>query len=136
LRNLLVNGRILQGGVHRPAAIPPALAREMHLVGNRPGHYQAFLSLVRHWPAWEAARSEYRSIDRPVLLMYGDHDWSRPEEREAELRDVPGSELRIIHDGGHFLALDAPDEFTRGVTEFVAATGDRSARDMSPLARR
>jgi pimeloyl-ACP methyl ester carboxylesterase len=135
-RNQMVNGRILQGGVRRPGAIPPALARELHLVGNRPGHYQALLSLVRHWPEWEAARSEYSSIDRPVLLLYGDHDWSRPEEREAERRDVPGSELRTIREAGHFLALDAPDELIHHVTEFESATGGRPGREISPLASR
>ena len=134
LRNQLVNVRVLQGGVHRPGAIPPALAREMHLVGNRPGHYQALLSLVRHWPGWEAARSEYRSIDRPVLLLYGDHDWSRPEEREAERQDVSGSELRTVRDAGHFLALDAPDEFARHVTQFVSAAGAQPVGDTSALA--
>jgi hypothetical protein len=37
------------------------------------------MSLVHHWPSWERARQEYGSIDRPTLLMYGQHDWSRPE---------------------------------------------------------
>jgi pimeloyl-ACP methyl ester carboxylesterase len=120
LRNQFVNGRILQGGVHRAGAIPPALAHELHVVGNRRGHYQAFLSLIRHWPAWEAARTEYRAIDRPVLLLYGDHDWSRPEEREANRRDIPGAQLRVVPNAGHFLALDAPDDFVRHVTEFTA----------------
>jgi pimeloyl-ACP methyl ester carboxylesterase len=136
LRNRFVNGRILQGGVHRAGAIPPTLAEEMHLVGNRPGHYQAFLSLVRHWPAWAAFRPEYRSIDHPVLLLYGDHDWSWPEEREAERRDVPGSELRIIGGAGHFLALDAPDEFIRHVTATVSAAGGQPPLDTAPLAAR
>lgn len=135
-RNRMINGRILQGGVHRPEAIPPALSQEMHQVGNRPGHYQALLSLVRHWPRWEAARAEYSSIDRPVLLVYGDHDWSRPEEREAERHEIPGSELRIVRDAGHFLALDDPDEFIRHVTQFVSAADAQRGRDISALAPR
>lgn len=121
LRNPVIEGRILRGGVHRKGAIPPALAREMYAVGGRPGHAQAFLSLVRHWPSWEAARSEYRAIDRPVLLLYGEYDWTRPEEREANRRDIPGAQLRIVSDAGHFLSLDAPDEVVRSVNEFAAA---------------
>jgi pimeloyl-ACP methyl ester carboxylesterase len=120
LRNSFVEGRILRGGVHRKGAFPPALAQEVYSTGNRRGHYRAFMSLVRHWPAWETARSEYPSIDRPVLLLYGEQDWSRPEEREANRRDIPGSQLRVVPDAGHFLSLDAPDEVVRSVKEFAA----------------
>ncbi len=119
LRNPVVEGRILRGGVHRESAIPPALEQEVYRVGSRPGHSRAFRSLVRHWPLWEAARSEYRTIEKPVLLLYGEHDWSRPEEREANRRDIPGAQLRVVPNAGHFLALDAPDELVRHLTEFV-----------------
>src|SRR5213083_213855 len=94
LRRYPIVKRILEGGVYRPGAMPAALAQELYEVGNRPGHYQAFMSLVRHWAGWERARSEYKSIDRPVLLVYGDHDWSRVPEREADRQAIPGAGLR------------------------------------------
>jgi pimeloyl-ACP methyl ester carboxylesterase len=121
LRNPFVESRILHGGVCREGALPPAFAREVYQVGNRPGHYQAFMSLVRHWPAWQAARSEYQTIDCPVLLLYGEHDWSRPDEREANRRDVPGAQHRVIENAGHFLTLDAPDQLILSVLQFEAA---------------
>jgi pimeloyl-ACP methyl ester carboxylesterase len=119
LRQYPIVKRILEGGVYRPASMPPALAREMYAVGNRPGHYRAFMSLVHHWAGWERARSEYTSIDQRVLLVYGDHDWSRVAEREADRQAIPGAELRTVKDAGHFLALDAPDEFVRAVLDFT-----------------
>lgn len=121
LRNPYVEKRILRGGVHREGALPPGFAREVYAVGNRPGHYQAFMSLVRHWPAWEAVRSEYPAIDCPVLLLYGEHDWSRPKEREANRRDIPGAQLRVISHAGHFLTLDAPHDVVRAIADFEAA---------------
>lgn len=121
MRSSFVEERILRGGVHREGALPGDFAREVYAVGNRRGHYRAFLSLVRHWPQWEAARSEYRTIDRPVLLLYGEHDWSRPGEREANRRDIPGAQLRVVPDAGHFLSLDAPDEVVRSVREVGSA---------------
>jgi pimeloyl-ACP methyl ester carboxylesterase len=126
LRNPFVEGRILRGGVRRDGAIPPALAREVYAVGGRPGHAGALISLVRHWPSWEAARSEYGAIDRPVLLLYGEHDWSRPEEREANRLTIPHAQLRVVPGAGHFLALDAPDDVVRHVTEFMAAISSPS----------
>jgi pimeloyl-ACP methyl ester carboxylesterase len=90
----------------------------MYEVGNRPGHYRAFMSLVRHWVGWERARSEYKTIVRPVLLVYGDHDWSHVAEREADRQAIPGAQFLTVKDAGHFLALDAPDEFGRAVLDF------------------
>jgi pimeloyl-ACP methyl ester carboxylesterase len=114
LRQFAIEKRIFQGGVKRKQSLPEALALEMYRVGTRRGHYRAFMSLVRHWPGWERARTEYGNIGRPVLLLYGDADWSRTEERAADARDIPGAQLRIV-DGGHFLSLENPAEVTRAV---------------------
>jgi pimeloyl-ACP methyl ester carboxylesterase len=123
LRSFPISLGVLQGGVHRKGALPNSLVRELNAVGNRRGHYRALMSLIRHWPEWESARAEYGSVDRPVLLLYGDHDWSHPDEREANRRAVPGAEMRIVPGAGHFLALDAPEELVRSVLEFTQALG-------------
>ena len=88
--------------------LPTALLKEMNEVGNRAHHYRAFMSLARHFPEWEKVRMEYPKIEIPVLLIYGDHDWSRPEEREANHRTIPRAQITTVKDGGHFLSLDAP----------------------------
>jgi pimeloyl-ACP methyl ester carboxylesterase len=119
LRSYPLENLIFQGGVRRKGSLPPALSRELHQVGNRAGHYVAFMSLVRHWPEWEQARAEYANIEVPVLLLYGDHDWSREAEREATHRAVPGSRMRTVSEGGHFLSLDDPGEIARSVVEFT-----------------
>ncbi len=110
---------IMRGGVHDNASLPHDLLREIDAVGNRPGHYKAFMSLVRHWPEWEEARREYGRIERPVLLVYGDHDWSRTREREAGRDAVPGAEMVTVADGGHFLALDRPQEVIAAIRGFA-----------------
>ena len=114
--------KVFEGGVTRKQSLPPALLRELYAVGNRPGHYRAFMSLVHHWPEWERARSEYGKIDRPVLLLYGDRDWSRPDERAANVREIPGAGMQVVENAGHFLSVDAPGELARAVRRFVAET--------------
>ena len=116
LRQFPLEKRIFEGGVARKESLPLPLAREMYRVGNRRGHARAFLSLVRHWSSWEKARAEYGNIDRPVLLLYGDADWSRPEEREANARAIPGAQYAVVRGAGHFLSLDAPDAMIGAVT--------------------
>ena len=111
--------RILEGGVYRKDSFPPGLLRELHRSGKRPGHPRAFASLVRHWSSWAAAPVEYGAIDVPVLLLYGERDWSRSEEREADRRSIPGTRFRVAPATGHFFALDAPEEFVRAVVELT-----------------
>jgi pimeloyl-ACP methyl ester carboxylesterase len=120
LRSAPVESLVFRGGVRRRDSFPPELLAELSRVGNRPGYMAGFQTLVRHWPDWEEARREYGAIDRPVLLLYGEHDWSRPPEREADRAAIPGARLQIVPDAGHFLALDAPDEVVKAVKEFAA----------------
>jgi pimeloyl-ACP methyl ester carboxylesterase len=102
-------------------SIPPALMKEMYLVGNRPGHYRAFLSLLRNAASWETATQDYGRIETPVLLIWGDRDWAKPSEREHDRKLIPSVEMTTLKNGGHFLPLDRPRELTAGIARFVSA---------------
>jgi pimeloyl-ACP methyl ester carboxylesterase len=118
-RNRLVEGKILEGGVAARQALPPALAEEVFVTGERPGHYRAFLNLIRHMPLWAEAHQAYGNIRTPVLLVYGDRDWSRESERQETLRDIPGARLVTVENGGHFLPLDRPDAVVQHIRAFA-----------------
>lgn len=92
LRNFLIMRSVLNGGVADPNSIFPALMKEMYRVGNRPGHYRAFLSLLRNSASWETAAKDYARIEVPVLLVWGAEDWARPAEREHDRKLIPGVE--------------------------------------------
>ena len=130
LRSYPVVKAILNGGLHRLASMPAELAREIYRVGNRRGHYQAFTSLVHHWPSWERERERYGLIERPVLLIYGDHDWSRTDERAETARRITGARVMTVERAGHFLAFEAPRDAADAITAFVdgveaAGVGER-----------
>jgi pimeloyl-ACP methyl ester carboxylesterase len=130
LRSYLLLKHILRGGVANHAALPNELAHEIYRVGNRPGHYRAFMSLIRHWPEWARAREEYARITVPVLLLYGDRDWSRPDERESTRRAIPGARTTVVKGAGHFLSLDAPRELLDAVLGQVGRhSSGKSATD-------
>jgi pimeloyl-ACP methyl ester carboxylesterase len=64
--------------------------------------YQALPSLI-------AARSRYPEIKAPVHLVYGEKDWSRPSDREANRRLLPAADFTQVPKAGHFIALERPD---------------------------
>jgi pimeloyl-ACP methyl ester carboxylesterase len=123
LRNFIIMKLILQGGVADAKSIPPPLLKEMHLVGNRPGHYRAFLSLLRNGASWETATKHYGRINVPVLLVWGDEDWARPAEREHDRALIPGAQMVAVEGGGHFLALDRPQELIDLIRKFARPGG-------------
>ena len=119
LRNYLIMRAVLQGGVADPHSIPPSLLKEMYKVGSRPGHYRAFLSLLRNAESWQEAAKTYGRIKVPVLLLWGDHDWARPAEREHDRTLIPNVQMATVPRGGHFLPLDRPQEVGEAIIRFA-----------------
>jgi pimeloyl-ACP methyl ester carboxylesterase len=119
LRNFIITKAVLQGGVVNPESIPPALLKEMYEVGNRPGHYLAFLSLLRNAASWEAATEAYGNISVRVRLVWGAEDWARPSEREHDRNLIPGAEKVTVENAGHFLPLDQPDAVIEQIKAFA-----------------
>jgi hypothetical protein len=115
LRNYVIMKNILAGGVSDRESISPALMKEMYRVGNRRGHYRAFINLLRHSSSWEHARSEYTSIDVPTFMIWGAEDWALPEERRYDESLIPGVQSVTVGTGGHFLPLDAPSDVVRHI---------------------
>ena len=119
LRNSFIMGAVLRGGVADASSIPPTLMQEMYLVGNRPGHYRAFLSLLRNAESWETATKDYGRIEVPVLLIWGDRDWAKPSEREHDRALIPNAQMTMLEHGGHFLPLDRPQKLSEAIISFA-----------------
>jgi pimeloyl-ACP methyl ester carboxylesterase len=104
---------VLEGGLHDSHALPHDLLDELYRCGSRPGHPRAFRSLCLNWRSWISARERYGAIELPVTLVYGEDDWSRLTERDANARAIRGARSVTIADSGHFSCLDKPREIAR-----------------------
>lgn len=113
--------RVMASGLHDSDRLPRELVDAMHRCGSLPGHPRAFRSLLVEWKSWITARKEYTKIGVPVALVYGDEDWARPDEREANARVIPGASAVTIENAGHFLSLDKPEEMARLIGEAAKA---------------
>src|ERR671935_407254 len=111
--------RVLAGGLHDPTALRAELVEKLSRCGALPGHAHAFRSLCRHWRSWIDARALYGAIGLPVTLVYGDDDWSRPAERDANAHAIPGVRTMTLANSGHFASLEKPDEIARLINELA-----------------
>jgi pimeloyl-ACP methyl ester carboxylesterase len=112
--------KVMEGGVYDPRNLPPDLVDELWVCGRLPGHARAFLSLSRQWKTWIAARTAYSAAELPITLVYGDHDWSRPEDREANGRVLPTVRRVALENCGHFSCLDQPRQIAAVVRDEVS----------------
>lgn len=122
LRNRFVSDTIMSGGVASANALSPELRAELYEVGERRGHYQAFLNLLAHEQRWSEARQIYPQIRVPTLLVYGQQDWAPVAQRERTGALIPDVVVKTVADGGHFLSLDRPSELIDLIVPFVART--------------
>ena len=105
--------RVLAGGLHDPRNLPDELLEQMYRCGSLPGHARAFRSLCLQWESWITAREQYPLIEVPVTLAYGDDDWSRPPERDANERAIRPAQTVTLNGCGHFSCLEKPPEIAR-----------------------
>ena len=66
------------------------------------------------------AEPDYAKVRAATLLLVGEKDNLRyPGYGEQLQAKVPGAELHTVKNAGHFVQIDAPEEFLRSVTCFL-----------------
>jgi pimeloyl-ACP methyl ester carboxylesterase len=100
-------GIVLRGGLVDGSKLPDHYLAELHRVGRRRG-YPRVARVYRNVDSMIAARARYGRVTAPVTLIYGDHDWSRIPEREANLSVLRGAQSISLPHTGHFAALEQP----------------------------
>jgi pimeloyl-ACP methyl ester carboxylesterase len=100
---------ILKGGVVDPSVLREDYLNELLEVGHRPGYPTVARAVYANLPSLIAARSRYTEVSAPVHLVYGEKDWSRPSDREANRQLLPTAGFTQVPNAGHFIALERPD---------------------------
>ncbi|MGH3460022.1 MAG: alpha/beta fold hydrolase [Kribbellaceae bacterium] len=101
-------GVVLRGGLVDGSKLPDHYLTELRRVGRRRGYPRVARKVYRNVGSMIAARDLYGGVGAPATLIYGDHDWSRPPEREANLARLQGPRSVSLPDTGHFAALEQP----------------------------
>ncbi|MFF4058635.1 alpha/beta fold hydrolase [Streptomyces sp. NPDC001668] len=101
--------KILQGGLGDKSALREDYVDELLQVGRRPGYPTVARAVYQALPSLIAARSRYPEVKAPIHLVYGEKDWSRPSDREANKKLLPTAHFTQVRGAGHFIALERPD---------------------------
>jgi len=100
---------VLTGGLVDPTALREDYLDELLNVGHHPGYPTVARAVYRNLPSLAAARGRYPEVTAPVHLIYGEKDWSRPSDRQANRRQLPNAEFTQVPNASHFIALERPD---------------------------
>ncbi len=119
LENKLFLGWVLRGGLYDKRNLPRDLLVEFTRVGRRRGFRYVERKTFAGWRSWNKARALYKDVKAPVTFVNGDHDWSKPAERDVNLAEMPNAKLKLLDRAGHFASLDAPDALAAAVLDFA-----------------
>jgi pimeloyl-ACP methyl ester carboxylesterase len=104
---------IMRGGLADNEKLPEDFLAELRRAGRRKGYPHVARAVFRNLDSLIAARQRYHQVQAPVLLVYGELDWSRPTDRDGVEQLLPNAERIMIPHTGHFTALEQPAEMAR-----------------------
>lgn len=110
---------VLSGGLSDPTNLPQPLFLELERVGHQKNYRKAEYLLYKHWRSWLDAIKLYSAIKAPVALVYSEHDWSNPQEREDRKQRIPSAKFIVTPAVGHFSSLEAPKRLAEIVGNFL-----------------
>jgi pimeloyl-ACP methyl ester carboxylesterase len=104
---------VMRGGVVDKRALPDDFIVELRRSGRRKGYARVARAIYRSLKGFVKARDRYRDVSVPVTLVYSEHDWARPAERDYVASLLTEVERITLPETGHFSALERPNEVAR-----------------------
>jgi pimeloyl-ACP methyl ester carboxylesterase len=123
MENRMILRGVLRGGFADHRALPEDLLDELRRSGRRPGYPTVNLAIMRSLTGFIDAKSRYAQVSTPVTLVYSEHDWSRPAERDQVAHQL-GVQAITVTGAGHFSALERPAEMVRIVRHASGRTAN------------
>ena len=104
---------VLHGGFVDKTKLPEDFLVELLRSGRRKGYSSVARAIYRSLKGFAKARDRYRGVSVPVTLVYSEHDWARPAERDHVAGLLTEVERITLPSIGHFSALERPNEVAR-----------------------
>jgi pimeloyl-ACP methyl ester carboxylesterase len=118
-----VMSAVLRGGLGDTTALRDDYVEELLKVGRRPGYPVVARAVYGNLPSLIAARARYPEVKAPINLIYGEKDWSRPSDRQANRHLLPAADFVQVPGAGHFIALERPDVPAKVLNDAMGLAG-------------
>jgi pimeloyl-ACP methyl ester carboxylesterase len=95
----------------------------MYAALKDPGTKRAVLRLYRDTPATKmgALSAALRPLDRPCLVVWGEHDpYIKLEQADRQRQTFPSARVVVFPNAGHWPMYDQPDQLAEVVVPFLA----------------
>ena len=103
--------------------VPKELRDEYARVSpDGPDHWPVLFAKVRAmWarPGWGITKQDLATIKAPVLLLFGDHDFTSLDEAATIFHGIPGAQLCILPGTGHATFRERPEWLNPIVLDFL-----------------
>jgi pimeloyl-ACP methyl ester carboxylesterase len=116
---------IIQGAMQLAADSPVLEFQRSHYreVAPNPDGWAAIFSKFNNTPWNGLSAEEMRAVMVPVLIAVGDHDWLRVDAALEYFQLIPGAELAVIPDAGHFVLDAEPQKLLPVLENFLDRAG-------------
>jgi len=94
-------------------------------VASDPGYWSTFMEKMSSMEWNGFSNEELASIQAPVLIVVGDHDFVRIEHAVETFRAIPNVELAVIPDAGHFVLHSEPNRVIPVVQHFLQKSAQK-----------
>ena len=115
----------LRSAIHKPMsdeALAPYLAPWTG-EGGQPAYYRQVAQFDERYTT--EVEPFYRSIDLPVLILWGAQDgWLVPRYGERLRDSIPGARLQAVPEAGHFAMEDRPEDIAAALDRFFGEDTD------------
>ncbi len=121
LENRFILAMVMNGGVTNIKKIPTWLIKLFDKTGRRSGYRYVERNVFACWRSWAKSSALYKKVKCPALLIYGENDWSKNDERRRTMNNLPNANLETIPNSGHFLSVDNPDALKQVINKHLIA---------------
>ncbi|NWW95130.1 ABHEA protein, partial [Rhynochetos jubatus] len=107
-------------GMRRPVLVSPSMSGRFALpfLLARGDRLAGFVP-VAPVGTKDYAAEQYRQVQTPTLILYGDRDASLGPQALQSLRHLPRHRVAVLPDAGHACYLDKPEDFHRLLLGFL-----------------
>ncbi|NXO82785.1 ABHEA protein, partial [Sitta europaea] len=120
-RRILLDHVLQELGMQRPVLVSPSMSGRFALPfllahGDRLAGFVPIAPVATK----DYTAEQYRAVQTPTLILYGDHDTGLARQALQNLQHLPEHRVAVLTGAGHACYLDKPEDFHQALLGFLS----------------